>query len=84
MNSKTCYKKIGYEQGLCDGKRTGGKVKKTYISNLFKDETQSLSSQDSLKFMKGWKKGFDDGVRGEINKMVKKEGLVKKHLYKFD
>ena len=81
MDSRKQYRQDGYQKGFCDGRRTGGKVRKAYIDNFFKDETENLSTADSFEFMEGWQEGFTDGVRGVINCMVKEEGLLKTHIY---
>ena len=77
MDSKRDYRQDGYHKGFTDGKRTGGKINKTYVDNYLKDQTQSLSPEDSLEFMKAWHEGFADGVIGVINNMDTKEGLLK-------
>jgi len=77
MDSKRDYRQDGYHKGFTDGKRTGGKINKTYVENYLKDQTQSLSPEDSLEFMKAWHEGFADGVIGVINNMETKEVLLK-------
>ena len=77
MDSRIDYRQEGYHKGFIDGRRTGGKVNNTYVDNYLKDETQNLSTKDSLEFMKAWNEGFADGVIGEISKMVQKEGLLR-------
>ena len=84
MDSKRHYRQDGYHEGFADGKRTGGKIKKAYIDNFLKDETQSLPIKDSSEFIEGWHEGFADAVRETLKKMVKKEGLLKNHIYKLD
>ena len=78
------YRQDGYQKGLVEGKRTGGKVNKRYVENCLNDETQSLCSKDSLAFMKAWHEGFADGVIGLLDNMVKQEGLVKNQIYGFE
>ena len=73
MNMEICYRYEGYQKGLVDAKRTGGKINKRYVDNYLNDETQSLATNDSLEFMKAWHEGFADGVIGTINKMVKRK-----------
>ncbi len=80
MDSRIDYRQDGYHKGFADGRRTGGNIKKTYVDNYLKDETQNLSTKDSLEFMKAWHEGFADGVIGVISNMVKKEGLLKNHI----
>ncbi len=80
MDSRRHYRQDGHQKGFIDGRRTGGKIKKSYIDNFLKNETQSLSIKDSSEFIKGWHEGFADAVRGALNKMVKKEGLLKNHI----
>jgi len=77
MDSRRHYWQDGYHKGFTDGKRTGGKINKTYVENYLKDQTQSLSPEDSLEFMKAWHEGFADGVIGVINNMETKEVLLK-------
>ena len=84
MDSRIDYRQEGYHKGFIDGRRTGGKVNKTYVDNYLKDETQSLSTKDSLEFMKAWNEGFADGVIRVTNNMVTKEGLLNNHIYKLD
>jgi hypothetical protein len=80
MNREIFYKHEGYQKGLIEGKRTGGKVNKRYVDNYLNDETQNLCTKDSLEFMKAWHEGFADGVIGLINNMVMQEGLVKNQI----
>jgi len=80
MNREILYKHEGYQKGLIEGKRTGGKVNKRYVDNYLNDETQNLCTKDSLEFMKAWHEGFADGVIGLINNMVMQEGLVKNQI----
>ncbi|MFC1837417.1 hypothetical protein ACFLYW_01895 [Thermodesulfobacteriota bacterium] len=82
MNNEGYYRDLGYQQGLADGKRTGGKIKKKYIENLFRSETQYLSNQESQVYKMGWQEGFTDAVRDAIQSMVLKENCFKKHLDK--
>jgi hypothetical protein len=81
MNMEICYRYEGYQKGLVDAKRTGGKINKRYVDNYLNDETQSLSIEDSSEFIKGWHEGFADAVRMALNMMVQKEGLVKSQIY---
>ncbi len=81
MNMELCYRDEGYQKGLVEAKRTGGKINKRYVNNYLNDETQSLSTKDSLEFMKAWHEGFADGVIGAISNMVKQEGLVINQIY---
>ena len=84
MDSKRDYRQDGYHKGFTDGKRTGGKINKTYVENYLKDQTQSLSPEDSLEFMKAWHEGFADGVIGVINNMETKEVLLKYQIDKLN
>ena len=84
MDSRRHYKQDGYNKGFVAGRRTGGKVKKAYMDNFLKDETQNLSTKDSSEFTEGWHEGFADGVIGLINNMVNKEGLIKNPIYELD
>ena len=84
MDSRIDYRQDGYQKGFTDGRRTGGKVNKTYVDNYLKDETQSLSTKDSLEFIKAWNEGFADGVIGALSKMLKVEGLMKNNIYELD
>jgi hypothetical protein len=84
MDHRIDYRQEGYHKGFIDGRRTGGKVNKTYVDNYLKDETQSLSTKDSLEFMKAWNEGFADGVLRVTRNMVTKEGLLNNHIYKLD
>ena len=81
MEIKNDYRQDGYQKGLVEGKRTGGKVNKRYVDNCLNDETQNLCTKDSLEFMKAWHEGFADGVIGLLDNMVKQEGLVKNRIY---
>ena len=84
MESKSDYRQDGYHKGFTDGRRTGGKINKRYVENYLNDETQSLATKDSLEFMKAWHEGFADGVIGTLNKMMKKEGLLKNQIYNLE
>ena len=81
MEIKSDYRQDGYQKGLVEGKRTGGKVNKRYVENYLNDETQNFSTKDSVEFMKAWQEGFADGVIGLISNMVKQEDLVKNQIY---
>jgi hypothetical protein len=83
MEIRSDYRQDGYQKGFIEGKRTGGKVNKKYVDNFLKDETQSLSTENSSEFIEGWYEGFTDAVRRELNMMVKQEGLVKNQKYDF-
>jgi hypothetical protein len=69
-----CYRHEGYQQGFIDGKRTEGNIKSKYIENLLKIETQSLSSEESLKYQIGWQNGFTDAV----SRLFESKGAQKK------
>jgi hypothetical protein len=84
MDSRIRYRLDGYDKGFVDGKRTGGKLKKTYIDNFFKEETQSLSSDDSSEFIEGWYEGFADAVRKSLNMVVKQEDILAGHILELD
>jgi len=84
MEIRSDYRQDGYQKGFVDGRRTGGKIKKSYIDNFLKDETQSLSTENSSEFIEGWYEGFTDAVRRGLNMMVKQEGLVKNQTYDFE
>ena len=84
MDNRIDYRQEGYHKGFIDGRRTGGKVNNTYVDNYLKNETQSLSTKDSLEFMKAWNEGFADGVIRVTSKMATKEGLLNNHIYKLD
>ena len=81
MEIKSDYRQDGYQKGFVEAKRTGGKINKRYVDNYLNDETQSLSTKDSLEFMKAWHEGFADGVIGAISNMVKQEGLLINQIY---
>ena len=83
MGNEICYKSVGYEQGLSDGKITQGKISKKYVESLFRSETQDLSNQESQLYKKGWQDGFADAVRGDIKCIIEDEGCLKKQVNKF-
>ena len=83
MDTRKCYREDGYQKGFEDGRRTGGKAKKSYIENFLKNETQDLSDMESMEFKKGWHDGFYDGVTVVLNNMVKKEDIFLKQIYEF-
>jgi len=71
MNREHFYDHEGYQQGLLDGKRTGGKIKKEYLDNLLKSATQNLSNEESRRYETGWHDGFIDAVSSLLkNKAV--------------
>jgi len=80
MANEKCHKDAGYEQGFLDGKRTRGNIKKKYVENLIKSETQNLSEQDSLLYKMGWQDGFEDAVRGALKNKVRQEDFFEKNL----
>ena len=84
MESKSDYRQDGYHKGFTDGRRTSGKINKRYVDNYLNDETQSLSTKDSLEFMQAWHEGFADGVIDSISNMVKQEGLLKNQIHDLD
>jgi len=84
MEIKSDYRQDGYQKGFLEGKRTGGKINKRYVDNYLNDETRNFDTKDSSDFIEGWYEGFTDAVTGALNKMVKKEDLLKKQIYKRD
>jgi hypothetical protein len=73
MDSRKLYRQDGYRKGFDDGRRTEGKLNKVYINNLLKNETQSLSSENSMAFIKGWQEGFTEAVSGIVSNLMVKE-----------
>ena len=73
MDSRKLYRQDGYQKGFDDGRRTEGKVKEVYINNLLKNETQSLSTENSMEFIKGWQEGFATALSGIVSNMMVKE-----------
>ena len=84
MEKRSHYRQDGYQKGFVDGKRTGGKVKKAYMANFIKTETQGLSSADAAEFIKGWQEGLADGVRGALSEMMERDGMLENKVYKLD
>jgi hypothetical protein len=84
MDNMSYFRQDGYEKGFVDGKRTGGKINKSYINNFFKKETCSLTTVDSAEFIEGWNEGFIDAVNRSLNMMVQKESLLKCYIYETD
>ena len=80
MNSEKNYRHAGYQQGIADGRMTGGKINKKYVEFLLETETRNLSNQESHQYKNGWQEGFVDAVRVSTKKMVSQEDYVKKHL----
>ena len=78
MKTTIDYRLAGYQDGFDDGKRTGGKVSKKYIDNLFKCKAQELTADDSCRYVEGWQDGFADGIHGTLKKMVREEDVVKR------
>lgn len=81
MDSKNIYRQDGYQKGFDDGRRTGGKVKKVYINNFLKNETQSLSSENSMEFIKGWQEGFTEAISGILSNVMEKEFFFDESTY---
>jgi hypothetical protein len=81
MYSSGLYRRDGYQKGFVEGRRTGGKLKKVYIDNFFKEETQRLSSEDSMEFKKGWQEGFTDAVRGMVRNKLEEEKFLMVHKF---
>ncbi len=54
MNREHFYNNEEHQQGFIDGRRTEGKIKKQYLDNLLKSETQNLSNVESQKYETGW------------------------------
>ena len=83
MKIRIDYRIEGYQDGLIDAKRTGGRVSQKYTTNLFKCKAQELTPDDSCMYVKGWKDGFADGIRVTLKKMVHKDGVVKRQCCSF-
>ena len=81
MEIKSDYRQDGYQKGFDDGRRTEGKVKEVYINNLLKNETQSLSSENSKEFIKGWQEGYTEAVSGIVSNMMVKEFFFDESTY---
>ena len=78
---KKFIREDGYQKGFDEARRTGGKVRKNYIENCMKIETQNLSAIYSREFIKGWYEGFTDGVAAVISKLVKKDEFWGNNIY---
>jgi hypothetical protein len=83
MDLKRDCRLEGYQDGLTDAKRTGGKVSKKYMDNMFENKTQHLTPAESCEFINGWEDGFADGILGTLSKMVHKDGVVKRQCCSF-
>jgi hypothetical protein len=83
MKIRIDYQIEGYQDGLTDAKRTGGRVSQKYINNLFKCKALELTPDDSCMYVKGWEDGFADGIRGTLKKMVSKDSVVKRKCCSF-
>ena len=81
MDKESLYRQDGYKKGFDEARRTEGKVRKKYIDNCIKTETQNLSSRYSMEFINGWHEGFTDGVAELMSKLVKKDDFWKNHVY---
>ena len=81
MDKRRFHREDGYQKGLYEAKITGGKVRKEYIDNYMKTETQNLPSIYSVEFIKGWHEGFADGVSDLLSKLVMKEDYWGNHIY---
>jgi hypothetical protein len=49
---------------LNKGKRTGGKIHKENVLNIFKSENKQLADRESLDYKMGWQDGFTDVLIG--------------------
>jgi len=57
-------------------RRTEGKIKKEYMDNLPKSETQNLSNVESLRETIGWHDGFTDAVSGLLKSKAVQESFL--------
>jgi hypothetical protein len=76
MNQKNYHSQEGYRQGFTDGKRTGGRITRRYIENVFQAETKHLSYKESIDYKIGWQDGFTDAVNSSIKSMVENENFL--------
>ena len=83
MDLKRDCRLEGYQEGYDDGIRTGGKISKKYMDNLFENKKQQLTPAESCEFINGWEDGFADGILGTLSKMVHKDGVVKRQCCSF-
>jgi hypothetical protein len=81
MDTGSYYRQEGYQQGIIDGKRTGGRISKRYIENMFSTETNHLSHEESVEYKIGWQEGFDDTVNKAMKRAIEKENIFLKYLY---
>ena len=75
MNSNSYHREEGYQQGVKDGKRTGGRITKKYIINMFNSETKNLTLVESVDYKSGWQYGFSDAVNEKLRNMVSRESF---------
>ena len=81
MDERDYYEQDGYQKGFNEARRTGGNVRKKYIDNYIKTETKNLSTIYSREFVKGWDKGFTDGLAEVISSLVKRDDFWGNHIY---
>jgi hypothetical protein len=81
LDSRKLYRQDGYQRGFDDGKRTEGKIKEVYVTNLLKNETQSLSTENSMEFIKGWQEGFTEAVSGIVSNKIEMETFFDESTY---
>jgi hypothetical protein len=84
MDNRDYYEQDGYQKGFDEARRTGGKVRKKYIDNYIKTETRNLPTIYAREFIKGWDKGFTDGVTKIMSRLVKKDDFWGSHICEAD
>ena len=75
MSKESYHKQEGYRQGIMDGKRTGGRITKRYMENMFSSETNHLSHEEAAEYKIGWQDGFTDTVNKAMKSVIEKENL---------
>lgn len=80
MNQLKGYKNEGYQQGLTDALRKGGKIASKYTVSLFAYKTQNLSKEHSVEYISGWHDGYTDGLANIFNKLLQNESTTKNHF----
>lgn len=73
MDTAEYLRLTGYQKGLEDALKTGGKITQENIDRYLNAEARKLSSDHSKEFIEGWYQGFNDGVGEVISKLATRD-----------
>lgn len=80
MDTAENLRLAGYQKGLEDARKTGGKITQENIDRYLNAEARKLSCDHSKEFIEGWYKGFNDGVGEVICKLATSDDFWKNNI----